>query len=783
MTPPDTAAPAARAAELREAIERANHEYYVLDAPVLSDFEYDRLFRELREIEAAHPELRTADSPTQRVGAEPASRLEKTEHLAPMLSLDNAFGPEELAAWETRNARIADEVRTGGYVAEPKIDGLAIALTYEDGVLVRGATRGNGTIGEDVTRNLRTIREIPLRLRADGPAVPARMEIRGEVYMSLAGFEKLNQRRAAEGQATFANPRNSAAGSLRQLDPSITASRPLRFFAYAIEAGGAPLPFATQWELLETLRAWGLPVNPLARPCADLDAVLAFVSEFEGRRSTLDYEVDGAVVKVDPLRLHGELGIVGGREPRWAIAYKYAPDLAVTTLLDIRLNVGRTGALNPYAVLEPVEVGGVVVKLATLHNEDDIRRKDIRAGEKVIIKRAGEVIPQVVGPVLEEGQARAEPFAMPAECPGCGTPVERPEGEAMLYCPNSACPARIYWGIVHFVSRGAMDIRGLGERTILQLLRDRPVDDDGRIIPDAPEDETDPSPPAELDGPEALPARESRPTRKLVSDVGDIYRLTLDEVLTLPGFKEKSAQKLLDGIEASKQQGLARVLFGLGVRHVGEIAAQTLARHFGSMERLMAASTEEIEAVHTIGHTMAAALHAWMAEPRNQQVVAKLDAAGVKMTEERAEPAQGAFTGRTFVITGTHPTMSRPQLEEFIQQRGGRVTGSVTKKTSYLVVGEDAGSKLAKAQELGIAQLSEAGLLALPDALAAEAAAAAEAVGAESASTGSASNESADPAGAAPADSAVPDPADADGASPSSAEPDADDSSPKLDLR
>ena len=675
MTPPAPPATAARAAELREAIERANHEYYALDAPVLSDQEYDRLFRELREIEAAHPELRTPDSPTQRVGVEPASRLEKTEHLAPMLSLDNAFGDDELRAWETRNARIADEVRTAGYVCEPKIDGLAIALTYEDGVLVKGATRGNGTIGEDVTRNLRTIREIPLRLRADGPPLPRRMEVRGEVYMSIAGFTQLNQRRAAEGQATFANPRNSAAGSLRQLDPGVTASRPLRFFAYAIETEGRdPLPFATQWELLETLRAWGLPVNPLARPCADLEAVIAFVHEFEGRRAELDYEVDGAVVKVNPLALHEELGIVGGREPRWATAYKYAPDLAVTTLIDIRLNVGRTGALNPYAVLEPVEVGGVIVKLATLHNEDDIRRKDIRAGEKVIVKRAGEVIPQVVGPVLEEGQARAEPFAMPDVCPSCQTPVERPEGEAMLYCPNSACPARIYWGLAHFVSRGAMDIRGLGERTIATLL-----------------------------------------DRGMVHDVGDIYALTEAQLLTLEGFKEKSARNLLDGIETSKQQGLARVLFGLGVRHVGEIAAHTLARHFGSMERLMAASTEEIEAVHTIGRTMAEALHAWMAEPRNQEVVAKLAAAGVKMTEERAEPAEGPFTGKTFVITGTHPTMSRPQIEAFIQERGGRVTGSVTKKTDYLVVGEDAGSKLTRARELGVAELSEAALLALAE--------------------------------------------------------------------
>jgi DNA ligase (NAD+) len=678
MSPAAPTEAAARAAELRETIEQANHEYYVLDAPSRSDAEYDRLFRELRELEAAHPELRTADSPTQRVGAEPASRLEKTEHLAPMLSLDNAFGPDELRAWEVRNARIADEVLTAGYVAEPKIDGLAIALTYEDGVLVRGATRGNGTIGEDVTRNLRTIREIPLRLRGDAP-VPRRMEVRGEVYFSLSGFAALNQRRAAEGHATFANPRNAAAGSLRQLDPAITASRPLRFFAYAVETDGRdPLPFGTQWELLETLRAWGQPVNPLARPCADLEAVLAFVNEFEGSRAELDYEVDGAVIKVNPLSLHDELGIVGGRDPRWAIAYKYAPALAVTTLRSIELNVGRTGALNPYAVLEPVEVGGVIVKLATLHNEDDIRRKDLRAGEKVLVKRAGEVIPQVVGPVLEEGQVRAAEFHMPDECPSCGTPVERPEGEAMLYCPNSACPARIYWGLAHFVSRGAMDIRGLGERTIATLLE-----------------------------------------RGMVRDVGDIYALTQEQLLTLEGFKEKSAQNLLAGIDASRQQGLARVLFGLGVRHVGEIAAQTLARHFGGMERLAAASAEEIEAVHTIGHTMAEALHSWLAEPRNQEVVAKLAAAGVKMTEERTEPAQGPFTGKAFVITGTHPTMTRPQMEEFIQQRGGRVAGSVSRKTDYLVAGEDAGSKLAKARELGIKELSEADLLALPDQLAA----------------------------------------------------------------
>ncbi|HEU0014335.1 MAG TPA: NAD-dependent DNA ligase LigA [Longimicrobium sp.] len=685
MTPPAPPEAAARAAELRERIERANHEYYVLDAPTLSDFEYDRLFRELRELEAEYPILRTPDSPTLRVGAEPASRLEKTEHLAPMLSLDNAFDPDELRAWETRNARIVDEVRTGGYVVEPKIDGLAIALTYQDGVLVKGATRGNGTIGEDVTRNLRTIKQIPLRLRGDGPPVSRLMEVRGEVYLPHSGFERLNQRRAADGLATFANPRNAAAGSLRQLDPAVTASRPLRFFAYAVQGdprGTDALPFDTQWGLLEALRAWGLPVNTLANRAADLEGVLAWVHEFDRLRATLDYEVDGAVVKVDPLRLHEELGIVGGREPRWATAYKFAPDLAVTTLLAIPINVGRTGALNPYAVLEPVEVGGVVVKLATLHNEEDIRRKDIRPGEKVLVKRAGEVIPQVVGPVLEEGQARAPEFTMPDACPACGTPVERPAGEVMTYCPNSGCPARIYWGLAHFVSRGAMDIRGLGEERIRLFL-----------------------------------------DRKLVEDVADIYRITKDDLLAIEGFKEKSAQNLLDGIEASKARGLSKVLWGLGVRHVGETAAELLARAFGTMDRLAAASADEYAAVHGIGRTTADALRAFFDEPRNLQVIAKLREAGVKLEEEQAEPVQGVFSGRTFVVTGTLPTLPRSQAEAFIERHGGRVAGSVTKKTDYLVVGADAGSKLAKAQELGISQLSEAELLALPEQLAAAASA------------------------------------------------------------
>ncbi len=683
MTPPVPPEAAARAAELREQIEHANHLYYVLDAPTLSDQEWDRLFHELKRLEEEHPELRTPDSPTQRVGAEPASKLEKTEHLAPMLSLDNAFSPEELRAWEQRNARMAAEVLTAGYDVEPKIDGLAIALTYEDGVLVKGATRGNGTIGEDVTRNLRTIREIPLRLRADGVPVPARMEVRGEVYMPLSGFAEMNARRAAEGHSTFANPRNAAAGAVRQLDPGITASRPLRFFAYAVQLdprSPARLPVSTQTELLAALRSWGLPVNPRVARHDDLEGVLGHVERFETERGALDYEVDGLVVKVDPLRLHEELGVVGGRDPRWATAYKYAPNEATTRLNSIEINVGRTGALNPYAVLEPVEIGGVVVKLATLHNEEDIRRKQIRVGGRVRIKRAGEVIPQVIGPVLEEGEERGEEFVFPTECPACHTPVERPEGEAMVYCPNSACPARIYWGVVHFASRSAMDIRGLGEERIRVFLE-----------------------------------------RGLLHDVADIYALTEEQLLALEGFKEKSARNLLDGIAASKEQGLSRALFGLGVRHVGEHAAELLARHFGSIDGILAASVDEMVAVHGIGRTTAEALHGWAQVPGNLEIVQKLKDAGVVLTEERGEAPTGEFTGYTFVITGTLPSLTRDEATKFIEQRGGRVTGSVTKKTDYVVVGADAGSKAAKAQELSIPQIAEADLLALPPVLAEEA--------------------------------------------------------------
>jgi DNA ligase (NAD+) len=663
-------AQAARAAELRELLTRANYAYFVLDAPIMEDAEYDRLLRELKELEDAHPELRDPASPTLRVGAEPAEFLAKTTHLAPMLSLGNAFDADELAAWETRNARIAEEVRGSGYVVEPKIDGLAIALTYEGGVFVRGATRGNGSIGEEVTANLRTVRQIPLRL--EGPSPPPLVEIRGEVYLSLSGFEELNARRAASGEATFANPRNAAAGSLRQLDPSVTARRPLHFFAYGVQLpAGEDLPARSQSELLTLLEGWGLPVNPLRRGCATLAEVTEHVSELERVRGDLDYEIDGAVVKVEPLALHEELGIVGGREPRWAVAYKFAPSLATTLLRRIAINVGRTGSLNPYAVLEPVEVGGVTVRLATLHNEEDIRRKDIREGDRVLVKRAGDVIPQVVGPVVAEGERRGQPFRMPDSCPACGTPVERPPGEAMTYCPNGSCPDRIYWGIVHFVGRDAMDIRGLGEQTVRQLLEAR-----------------------------------------LVEDVGDLYTLTVEQLLELEGFARRSAEKLVEGIDASRSRGLERLLFALGVRHVGVAAAELIARAFGSMERLLDATEEQLVAVHGIGGATAEALVAFLAEPRNRETIAKLGAAGVEThATAPAASADGPLSGLTFVLTGTLPSLSRQQASAMIEAAGGRVTGTVTGRTDVLLAGAEAGSKLQKARDLGITVMDEAELL------------------------------------------------------------------------
>jgi DNA ligase (NAD+) len=663
--------PASRAAQLREALNRASHEYYVLDRPVLADREYDELFRELQEIEETHPELKTPDSPTVRVGAAPQSQLAKHAHIQPMLSLGNAFDDSELQAWEERLVRLAgDDVTTSGYTVELKIDGAAVSLTYEDGIFVAGATRGNGLIGEIVTENLRTVRDVPLRLTGDAPK--ARVEIRGEVYMPFDRFERMNEERVRSGEPVFANPRNSASGSLRMLDPAVTASRPLRFYGYsAVTQDGSSLPFRTQWELLETLEAWGIPVAPHRKRCARLEHVFEWAHEVEHNlRGNLNFAIDGGVVKVDTLGLQDELGVVGGREPRWAIARKFAPDIGETRLLDIGVNVGRTGALNPYAVLQPVEIGGVVVKLATLHNEDLIRRKDLRIGDIVQVKRAGEVIPQLIGPIPEKSEPRGPEWRMPKKCPSCGTPVERDEEEVAIYCPNVACPGRQLEGLVHFASRGAMDIRGLSYSRIQQLIDE-----------------------------------------KLVNDPGDLYYLEREQLLALEGYAEKGTDSLLAAIAASKEQPLSRLLHALGIRHVGSMAAQVLARHFGTLDRLAAASQEEINAVRGIGEIIAVGVESYFRNPAARRLMEKLRAAGVSFTEPHQVAMGGALSGKTVVITGVLPTLSRTRATEMVEEAGGRVTNSVSKSTSFLVAGADAGSKLQKAQSLKVEIIDEAELL------------------------------------------------------------------------
>jgi DNA ligase (NAD+) len=635
-----------RASELRDLLNEANYHYHVMDAPRISDAEYDRLLRELRELERAHPELQTPDSPTLRVGGDPSPQFQKVNHLSPLYSLDNAFELDDLKKWEDRNTRIANEVRSAGYMCELKIDGAAVALRYQDGVLMRAATRGNGAVGEDITANIRTLRDVPLKLRGTAPAV---LEIRGEVYMPFSGFREMNERRAAAGEATFANPRNAAAGSLRMLDQRVTAERPLRYFGYQVQLdprSNERLPLQSQSEVLEQLQEWGLPVNPVRALAADLTGVMEYADRIDRTRGDLDYAIDGIVVKVNPLRLWDELGVVGERDPRWAIAYKFAPDLATTRLKDIKVNVGRTGSLNPYAELEPVEIGGAMVKLATLHNFEDIARKDLRIGDMVLVKRAGEVIPQVVSPITDQRTGAERAFEIPTHCPACNSPVEHPPDEVMIYCPNTSCPDRIYWGLVHFVSQDAMDIRGLGERTMRQLLE-----------------------------------------RRLVTDYADLYHLTEADLLQLDGFAELSARNLRTAIEQSKSRPLARLLFALGIRHVGAHAAQILARHYGTLKALVQANVEDYATVHGIGDTTAAALAAFLGEPRNLQLLERLQETGVNTVEPVEQADVQSLRGKTFVVTGTHAT-PRKELISFIEKHGGRVTGSVTRSTDYVLLGE-----------------------------------------------------------------------------------------------
>ncbi len=660
--------PAEQVARLREQIERANNAYYVNDAPEISDAEYDRLFRELQALEAAHPELQTSDSPTQRVGAMATGALAKHTHLRPMLSLANAFTAEELADWEERNARLVAEVLTAGYTTEVKIDGAAVSLTYEEGRLTVGATRGNGIIGEDVTPNLRTLQDIPLSLK--GKDHPPLMEIRGEVYFPFASFTRTNKEREKEGETLFANPRNATAGALRQLDPAITRRRRLGMFAYAVEVIEGRLDARSQSEILDLLAGWGFKVQSDRRRFESLAEVQQQVESYESIIPTLPFQADGVVIKVDSLALHTELGVVGGREPRWAIARKFAPEVAETELLDIQVNVGRTGALNPWAVLRPVQITGVTVTSATLHNEDLIATKDIRIGDRVEVIRAGEVIPQIVRPIIQPGVERGEPWKMPEKCPRCGTPVERIAGEAMRFCPNVSCPGRVLEGIVHFASRDAMDIRGLGYERVRQLLDE-----------------------------------------KLIRNVADLYGITSEQLVKLERFAKQSAEQLVSAIADSKARPLSVLLFGLGIPHVGKTVAVLLARRFGNLDALAKAAPDGNVGMPGIGPVIAESVSAFFNEPRNQELLDALKAAGLNLIEPNAASADGALSGKTYVITGTLPNLSRPRATSLIEAAGGRVAGSVSKKTDALVAGEEAGSKLEKAKSLGVEVIDEDELL------------------------------------------------------------------------
>jgi len=651
-----------RAEELHAQIRYHDYRYYVLDSPEISDAEYDVLMRELKAIEERFPQLITPDSPTQRVAGQPVEAFGVVEHRLPLLSLANAFSDAELQAWHRRAVTLLG-VEGFPMVCEPKIDGLAVALVYEDGRFTQGATRGDGYRGENISENLRTIRSIPMRLLAKD--APSRFEVRGEVYIPKAAFERLNQELAGRGDKLFMNPRNAAAGSVRQKDPRVTARRPLDIWVYQLGWAEGPYP-SSHWETLHWLGEMGFRINPLIARYESLERVEQHYRQWADRRHELEYEIDGMVVKVDPFQHYERLGVVG-REPRWAIAYKFPPIQATTTLHRIEINIGRTGSLNPYAVLEPVRVGGVIVKQATLHNEEDIRRKDIRVGDTVIVQRAGDVIPQVVGPVESKRTGREQVFAMPERCPVCGTPVVRPENEVMRYCPNPACPAQAFRWLGHFVSRGAMDIDGLGESWCYILLREG-----------------------------------------LVRDPGDIYSLTKEQLVALERMGEKSADNLLRSIEQSKDRSLRRLIFALGIRHVGGETAGILADNFRSIDALARAEQGELEEIPAVGPRIAESVYQWFRDEANLRVLDKLRRAGVRMAEEALPaPPTGPLAGQSFVITGTLASMPRSRAEELVRGLGGATSDSVTRKTDYLVLGEAPGSKLQKAQQYGTKLLNE----------------------------------------------------------------------------
>lgn len=666
-------ADAKRVAQLRDLLHKYSYEYHILDAPSVDDAEYDRLLRELQTLETKHPELLTADSPTTRVGSQPSSAFEPYKHNVPMLSLGNAFGADELRPWHERVCKLL-KGEAVAYVAELKIDGLAIALRYEDGAFVAGATRGDGSVGETVTSNLRTIRSIPLRLDGKAPRV---IEVRGEVYMRRSDFDAMNEKRTAAGEPPFVNPRNAAAGAVRQLDPRITAQRPLRFYAYALGDCVPPLRVTTQTGLLDALHDFGLPVNSRRKRFDDYDELVAYCEKWEHERGSLEFGIDGIVVKVDSLEQQRRLGFVG-KDPRWAIAFKYPPEEARTKLVSIEVNVGRTGSVNPYAVLDPVHVGGVTVTTATLHNEDYIHEKDIRPNDIVVVRRAGEVIPEIVGPIVAEREGkRLREWHMPERCPVCGSAIHRAEGEAMAYCTNAACPAQIKEGLRHFASRGAMDIEGLGDKLCESLV-------DARYV----------------------------------QDVADVYALDDERLRKLPRMGEKMASNLLANIEESKKRPFWRLLHAIGIRFVGAQTAQLLADEFGDIDTLASADAARLEEVEQVGPVLADSIATYFQQAQNRKVIDKLRKAGVTMRGEKAArraKKSGKLAGKTFVLTGTLPNLTREDASAMIAAAGGKVSGSVSKKTDYVVAGESAGSKLSKAESLGVKVVDENGLRALLD--------------------------------------------------------------------
>jgi len=654
--------------ELKEEIRYHRYRYYVLNDPVISDYEFDQKMQRLEEIEEEHPEWISPDSPTQRAGAEPLEKFEKVEHPAPILSLDNAFSPQDIRAWHQRIAKLDDRVNDADFTVEPKLDGLTVVLHYEDGAFTQGATRGNGEVGEDITENLRTINALPLHIPVtkDGPEVPGRLVVRGEALITKEDFEKLNKRLEKEGKKTYLNPRNTAAGSLRQLDSKVTAQRPLTLLTYAVvhfEDGELP---DTQWEMLQFLKAVGFPVADASEHCETLEEAIEICTHTDPE--SFPYEIDGMVIKINDLNLADDLGIVG-KDPRGAIAYKFPAEKVTTTLEDIRVNVGRTGVITPYAVLEPVEISGVIVKQATLHNFDFIEEKDIRIGDRVLIKRAGEVIPYVIGPIKDVRDGDEQPYTPPETCPSCGEPLVNPEGEVAYYCTNNACPAQLVRNLEHFASQSAMDIVGLGINTVEQLV------DEG-----------------------------------LVKDIADLYRLEKSDLLSLEGFAEKKAENLISAIQDSKTQPLFRLITGLGIRGVGQVAAQDLTEHFKDLDELSQATRDEIEAIEGFGPNIAESIVEWFNNEENQSVLEKLREQGVWPEAQQEEEGPQPLEGLTFVVTGSLPNLTRSEVKDLIEGHGGKVTGSVSGNTDYLVLGEDPGSKYDEAQKRNVPTLSESEL-------------------------------------------------------------------------